>query len=279
MELKQKKNDKFFNTGLFITGFFICIGTSLFVYYDDGNKFVAPLIVFSAGVVFIWFGTKKILLKLLLPAISIFLILVAYNFSFFAQFWFTSTETTYYPNGQKRFERHNKCGIHDGIWEAWNEKGQLTLHRNYIMGKKNGEFSDFNDSTGLIQLKQYYNMDQLDSEILYHHGIKATTCYYKIIAADTKENTYLLWRDNGTINSKMIDKYKEENLSNNRILNIQSYYDSLGKIISSHEKYHINKTLDSVINTEYDKTGNKTSVTIEKIFYKNGEIVFKKTIN
>ena len=100
------------------------------------------------------------------------------KFSFFARACPLSTKTEYYSNGQKRFELHSRCGIHDGVLKVWNEKGQLIHNENYVMGKQDGEFLQYDDSTGWIQTKRYYTMDELDSEIYYMDGKKYGTNIY-----------------------------------------------------------------------------------------------------
>ena len=43
-------------------------------------------------------------------------------------------ETTWFPNGQKRYEGHHHKGNIDGKWTWWDDDGDLLLTRQYNKG-------------------------------------------------------------------------------------------------------------------------------------------------
>ena len=44
----------------------------------------------------------------------------------------------WYKNGQQKFERTFKNGIHDGKWAEWYENGQSMVEGNFLDGKPDG---------------------------------------------------------------------------------------------------------------------------------------------
>lgn len=82
--------------------------------------------------------------------------------------------TFYYPSGKKEIEGNSVNGDRDGAWMYYNEDGTVQVQVLYAKGevvkekKENGTF------------KEYYDDDQLKSEVTYRKGLKegAFTEYY-----------------------------------------------------------------------------------------------------
>ena len=220
------------NKILLAFGFAICILVAVYFYeassYD--RSYVIPIFFYLVGAIIIWLNAHKVIIKLLLIILPLLFIIVCVKPVFFAQACPNQIETEYYSNGQKRFERHHRCGVYDGTWEVWNEKGQLRWHENYIMGKKDGECLRYYYSTGFITHKEYYNQDVLDSEISYRDGKKNSTQYYRNYDGNKKETIYIFWNENGKPSGKNVNNSVTENYSDKYISQISTDYDSLGNI-------------------------------------------------
>jgi antitoxin component YwqK of YwqJK toxin-antitoxin module len=126
-------------------------------------------------------------------------------------------KSSYYDNGQLKKKRNYVNGKKEGEWITYYENGKISLTENYLHGKKEGECIEYNE-LGQISFKSNYINGVIMERINYENGRKLFMVIYV----------------NGQENGEQIDYYENGNIkwkSNNQNGEWIGYYEN-GKIKS-----------------------------------------------
>lgn len=73
---------------------------------------------------------------------------------------FTGTAVIFFPNGQENFQQeYDTSGLSDGLYQLWNQNGQLKETGLYVHGKKDGQWDTFFDN-GQKESEKHYKMGE-----------------------------------------------------------------------------------------------------------------------
>lgn len=164
-------------------------------------------------------------------------------------------ETSWYRNGNKRFEKNYSNGILNGSSNEWFNNGNKKLELNYTKGKPNGELTSYHDD-GKISGKSYYKEDMPIGHWTgwYPNGQKYSETIFD--QWGRKDSVETIWYDNGEIMESHLYLYGDDrhallyypdgklsfefdNLTDPSIEK-KKYYDPRGNAISIEEWYTLN---------------------------------------
>ncbi len=132
----------------------------------------------------------------------------------------------WYANGQKKLETTyaysgRKESMFHGLTTEWHENGQEKYSGLYDMGRRMGEWKEYNEE-GIVMLKAYYDKAKLSGRVttFYPNGQKESEGEYKMTRIQKKTGAWEEWYENGNV------KFKGNFVNGERKGAIYEYYEN-----------------------------------------------------